>query len=37
MADKGVALVVMDRGDYIKKLKELLEDTNIYRPIYGSY
>ena len=23
----------MDRGDYIKKAKELLEDTNMYRPI----
>ena len=32
-ADKGVALVVMDRSDYIKKMKELLEDTNTYRPL----
>ena len=32
-ADKGVALVVMDRSDYIKKAKELLEDTNTYRII----
>ena len=31
--DKGVALVVMDRSDYIKKAKELLEDTNTYRTI----
>ena len=31
--DKGVALVVMDRQDYIRKAKELLEDTNTYRPI----
>ena len=32
-ADKGVALVVMDRSDYTKKAKELLEDTNTYRTI----
>ena len=32
-ADKGVALVVMDRSDYIKKAKELLEDINTYRTI----
>ena len=32
-ADKGVALVVMDRRNYIKKAKELLEDTNTYRTI----
>ena len=32
-ADKGVMLVVMDRSDYIKKAKELLEDTNTYRTI----
>ena len=32
-ADKGVTLVVMDRCDYIKKAKELLEDTNTYRTI----
>ena len=32
-ADKGVALVVMDRQDSIRKAKELLEDTNTYRPI----
>ena len=31
--DKGVALVVMDRSDYIKKAKELLDDTNTYRTI----
>ena len=31
--DKGVALVVMDKKDYIKKAKELLEDTNTYRTI----
>ena len=32
-ADKDVMLVVMDRSDYIKKAKELLEDTNTYRTI----
>ena len=30
--DKGVALVVMDRQDYIREARELLEDTNTYRP-----
>ena len=32
-ADKGVALIVMDKNDYIKKMRELLEDTNTYRPL----
>ena len=32
-ADKGVALVVIDTVDYIKKAKEILEDTNAYRAI----
>ena len=32
-ADKGVALVVMDWVDYIKKAKEILEDSNTYRTI----
>ena len=31
--DKGVAFVVMDREDYIRKAKELLKDTNTYGPI----
>ena len=31
--DKGVALVVIDRQDYIRKTKEPLEDMNTYRPI----
>ena len=31
-ADKGVALVVMDRSDNIRKMKELLDD-NTYRPL----
>ena len=31
--DKGVALVIMDKSDYIRKAKELLEDTNTYRTI----
>ena len=30
---KGVALVVMDRQEYIKEVKILLEDTDTYRPI----
>ena len=32
-ADKEVAPVVMDRSDYIKKMKKLLEDMNTYRPL----
>ena len=32
-ADKGVALVVIDTVDYIRKAKEILEDTNTYRVI----
>ena len=32
-ADKGVALVVMDRQDYIRKARNLLADTTTYRPI----
>ena len=32
-ADKGVALVVIDRVDYIRKAQEILEDTNTYRVI----
>ena len=32
-AEKGVALVVIDKSHYIKKAKELLEDTNTYRMI----
>ena len=32
-ADKGIALVVMDRSDYIKKAKELLQDSNTYKTI----
>ena len=32
-ADKGVALVVMNRHDYIKKARALLDDTNTYKPI----
>ena len=30
-ADKGVALVVIYKCDSIRKIKELLEDTNTYR------
>ena len=32
-ADKGVVLVVIDTVEYIKKAKEILEDTNTYRVI----
>ena len=32
-ADKGVALVVMDKKDYIQKMKQLLDDNNTYRPL----
>ena len=32
-ADNGVAPVVLDRSEYIKKIKELLEDTITYRPL----
>ena len=31
--DKGVALVVINRVDYIRKAQEILEDTNTYRVI----
>ena len=31
--DQGVTLVVMDRQDYIKKARNLLEDTTTHRPI----
>ena len=31
--DKGVVLVVMDTVEYIKKAKDILEDTNTYRVI----
>ena len=34
-ADKGVALVVIDKIDYIRKAKELLQDTSTYRTIQG--
>ena len=30
-ADKGVALVVIDKKDYIQKMNQLLEDKNTYR------
>ena len=32
-ADKGVAMIVMDRQDYVNKAKELLADQDTYRPI----
>ena len=34
-ADKGVALVVIDRTEYIQKAKDLLQDTSTYRTIKG--
>ena len=36
-ADMGVALVVIDKVDYIKKAKELLQDTSTYRTSKGTY
>ena len=32
-ADKGIALVVMDRSDYIRKANELLQDPSTYKTI----
>ena len=29
--DKGMVLVVMDRKEYIRKARDLLDDTNTYR------
>ena len=29
-ADKGIALVILEKKDYIKKAKQLLQDTNTY-------
>ena len=31
-ADKGVAMVVMDKSSYIDKCMALLQDTNVYQP-----
>ena len=31
-ADKGVAMVVMDKSSYIEKCMALLQDTNVYQP-----
>ena len=33
ITDKGMALVVMDRKVYIRKARDLLDDTNTYRTI----
>ena len=33
--NKGVALVVIDRTDYIRIAKDLLQDTSTYRIIKG--
>ena len=32
-ADKGVALVIMDKPDYITKAQDLLEDKKTYKEI----
>ena len=32
MADKGVAMVVMDKSSYVDKCMALLQDTNVYQP-----
>ena len=32
-ADKGVALVIIEKKDYIEKAKQLLQDTNTYKTI----
>ena len=34
-ANKGVALVVIDRTEYIRKARDLLQDTSTYRTIKG--
>ena len=31
-ADKGVAMVVMDKSSYIDNCKALLQDSNVYQP-----
>ena len=31
-ADKGVALVVMDKSQYVDKCMTLLDDTKVYKP-----
>ena len=31
-ADKGVALVVMDKSQYVDKCMALLDDTKVYKP-----
>ena len=32
-ADKGVALVLIDKKEYTEKMQQLLEDKNTYRPL----
>ena len=32
-ADKGVTMVVLNRHDYIKKARDLLDDSNTYKSI----
>ena len=36
-ADKGVALVVMDKSQYIDKCMALLNDTKVYKTLQGHY
>ena len=31
-ADKGVAMVVMEKSSYVDKCMALLQDTNVYQP-----
>ena len=31
-ADKGVAMVVMDKSSYVGKFMALIQDTNVYQP-----
>ena len=34
-ADKGVAMVVMDKSQYVEKCMALLNDTKVYKPCKG--
>ena len=36
-ADKGVALVVLDKQDYLQKVENFLEQWNTYRPISSDH
>ena len=37
MANRGVALIVLDRQDYFNKAEDLLIDKDTYRPIPGDF